>query len=225
MQYPYFYEKDLGPLRDVVETTGIVVGNAFNKYDSKNPIVNRLMLGFRTSLTDLVETVHPNCIHEVGCGEGFWVNEWNSVGIQARGTDFSSKVIKIAQENAFESKLSPDLFDVRSIYELDPEIDRADLVVCCEVLEHLDNPTAALEMLGTVASPYLIVSVPREPLWSLMNMARGKYLSNFGNSPGHIQRWSQRRFVQLVAQFFDIQELRAPTPWTMLLCRNNRQQQ
>jgi hypothetical protein len=29
--------------------------------------------------------------------------------------------------------------------------------------------------------------VPREPIWRIGNMARGRYLGDLGNTPGHIQ--------------------------------------
>ncbi len=141
----------------------------------------------------------------------------------ARGSDFSHAVIKLAQANAVERGLPPDIFAVRSIYDLDPAADSAQLVVCCEVLEHLEQPEQALQKLAALANPHLILSVPREPLWSILNMARGKYWGALGNTPGHLQRWSQRRFVALVSRFVDVEEVRSPLPWTMLLARRKDQ--
>lgn len=197
---------------------GIVIGNTYDKYNSRNPVVRRIMAGFHAALDELVDAASPGSIHEVGCGEGYWVTHWHRQGFAARGSDFSASVVALANENAIEQGLPQDLFAVQSVYELDAERDAADLVVCCEVLEHLEDPAAALERLRTVAGRYLIVSVPREPLWSLMNLARGRYWSQFGNTPGHIQRWTQREFVDLVSGIFRIESLRAPIPWTMLLC-------
>lgn len=201
---------------------GVVVGNCYDKYGSRNPIVRWLMKGFESALTELVDKVKPASIHEVGCGEGYWTLRWLERGIAARGSDFSETVIELARANAVERKISPDVFKVCSIYDLDPASDAAELVVCCEVLEHLERPEDGLRCLQMVASPYLIVSVPREPLWSIMNMARGKYLSSFGNTPGHIQRWSRREFIRFVSCYFEVEEVRTPVPWTMLLCRRPR---
>lgn len=201
---------------------GVVVGNCYDKYGSRNPIVRWLIKGFESALTELVDKVKPVLIHEVGCGEGYWTLRWLEQGIAARGSDFSETVIELAQANAVEQKLSPDVFKICSIYDLDPVSDAAELVVCCEVLEHLERPQDGLYRLQLVASPYLIVSVPREPLWSIMNMARGKYLSSLGNTPGHIQRWSRREFIRFVSRYFEVEEVRTPVPWTMLLCRRSR---
>lgn len=197
----------------------IVVGNVFDKYGSRNPLVRWIMQGFEDSLSALVTKAAPTTIHEVGCGEGYWVSRWNSQGLQARGSDFSNTVIAIARSNAEKQGLAPDLFEVRSIYDLEPGPDSADLLVCCEVMEHLDHPEVALRVLQSVAQHHVILSVPREPLWRTLNMARGKYLANLGNTDGHIQHWSKTSFIKFVQRYFDILEVRSPVPWTMLLCR------
>ena len=104
------------------------------------------------------------------------------------------------------------------IYDLLYSTDTEELKVCCEVLEHLDEPEVGLTALSRIANSYLIVSVPCEPIWSLMNLARGKYIKYYGNTPGHIQRWSKRNFILLVSKYFEILAVRTPLPWTMLLC-------
>lgn len=198
---------------------GVVVGNTYDKYGSQNPIVRWLMNGFENSLSELVEVAAPTSIHEVGCGEGYWVMRWHDQGIQARGCDFSANVIALAKQNAAQRGIPGSLFQQRSIYDLVPGQDSADLVVCCEVLEHLTDPRPALIKLQSVVQRYLIVSVPREPIWCALNIARGKYLRAWGNTPGHLQHWSTRGFQRLIAQYFEITHTRTPLPWTMLLCR------
>jgi 2-polyprenyl-3-methyl-5-hydroxy-6-metoxy-1,4-benzoquinol methylase len=198
---------------------GIVIGNTYDKYGSRNPIVKWMMNGFESTLSELVDKVSPESIHEIGCGEGYWVLRWNEKGFSARGCDFSNDVIDIARNNSLKQGALPSLFESRSIYDLDAIQDSADLIVCCEVLEHLDDPEEGLKALQRVAKKHLIVSVPQEPLWCVLNLARGKYITSLGNTPGHIQHWSKRRFVELVSEYFDIVETRSPLPWTMLLCR------
>lgn len=198
---------------------GVVIGNSYDKYGSTNPIVKWMMKGFESTLSDFVSKAAPESIHEIGCGEGYWVLRWNEQGLSAKGCDFSKDVIKIARENAINRGLPTSLFESRSIYDLDAVQDSVDLVVCCEVLEHLENPEAGLQALQRVTKQHLIVSVPQEPLWCALNLARGKYIKHWGNTPGHIQHWSESAFVQLVSKYFEIVEIRSPLPWTMLLCR------
>ncbi len=205
-----------------LQEDGVVVGNAYDKYGSKNPVVRWIMKGFADALSCLVTKVKPRSIHEIGCGEGYWVLAWEKQGIVARGSDFSEIVIDLACGNAKSQGLSPTLFTRRSIYDMEPVQDSADLIVCCEVLEHLEQPEEGLAALQRVATDYVIVSVPREPIWCLLNLVRGKYFSSFGNTPGHLQRWSCAQFIELVGRYFDIVEVKKPLPWTMLLCRVRR---
>lgn len=198
---------------------GVVIGNTYDKYGSSNPIVRWMMNGFESTLSELVIQASPETIHEIGCGEGYWVLRWNQKGLSARGCDFSNDVIEIARENAIKQGLLPLLFEARSIYDLDAKQDSADLVVCCEVLEHLEDPESGLKALQRVTKKNLIISVPQEPLWCVLNLARGKYITRFGNTPGHLQHWSKNSFVDLVSKYFEIIETRSPLPWTMLLCR------
>ena len=203
---------------------GVVIGNAYDKYGSTNPIVRRLMAGFHAALDTFVARAQPRTIHEVGCGEGYWVLEWRARGLDARGSDFSTQVIDIARRNAAshttaQHSADPDVFTAKSIYAMQAPADSADLIVCCEVLEHVEDPDAALAALARIATGWVIVSVPREPIWRALNLVRGKYVRELGNTPGHIQHWSRREFRALVGRHFDVVDERTPLPWTMLLCR------
>jgi SAM-dependent methyltransferase len=197
---------------------GVVIGNTYDKYASQNPIERRLMDGYRSTLSTFVKKANPQTIHEVGCGEGYWVIQWVDAGYFVRGSDFSTQIIDIARQNAIHHQLMTDPFITRSIYDLDPQEDRADLVVCCEVLEHLEDPEKALQVLRSISGTRLILSVPLEPVWRMLNMARGKYWNEWGNTPGHIQHWSRQEFIGLVEKYFRVIEVRSPLPWTMVLC-------
>lgn len=202
-----------------IKEDGLVVGNTYDKYGSQNPVVRWMMANFELALTELVTIASPDSIHEIGCGEGHWIFHWNRQGFVARGSDFSEKVIDIARKNAKAQGVSSNLFTPRSIYDIKPDSDAADLIVCCEVLEHLERPEEGLYALQGVVTDYLIISVPREPIWCLLNMLRGKYLHRLGNTPGHVQHWSRKKFIRLVNNYFNIVKIKTPLPWTMLLCR------
>jgi 2-polyprenyl-3-methyl-5-hydroxy-6-metoxy-1,4-benzoquinol methylase len=202
-----------------IADAGIVVGNTYDKYGTRNPLARLLVHGFENSLSELVARASPKTIHEVGCGEGYWVIRWTRLGFNARGSDFSSKVIELARANAAAEGLNGVSFEARNLYDLKPG-DDADLLICLEVLEHLHYPDQALRALERVVTGYLILSVPREPIWRALNVARGKYLRGWGNTPGHLQHWSRSAFVRWVQQYaFDVLAVRSPLPWTLVLCR------
>lgn len=199
------------------ETQQIDGGNFYDKYASRNPIERYLMNGFTSSLESLVIVSGASEVHEVGCGEGELTRRFSALGLQARGSDLSDTVIKEAKNRSSNTGDTSE-FKAASIYDLTSPDDSAELVVCCEVLEHLEEPELALSVLTKIAKSKLIVSVPREPIWRGMNMARGAYLRDFGNTPGHLNHWSKKGFVSFLNEQVDVLEVASPLPWTMALC-------
>lgn len=196
----------------------VVGGNVYPKYTTSNPLARLLVANFMRSLHELVRRSGVDAVHEVGCGEGFLATALAGRGYRVRGSDVSAEAIGRARRRAADLGLQIPLRCV-SLYALRPETDAAELVICCEVLEHVPEPGRALSVLTRLARPYLLVSVPREPLWRVLNVARGKYWRELGNTPGHVQHWSRPGFRRLVEDHAEIVEMRSPLPWTMLLCR------
>jgi SAM-dependent methyltransferase len=193
-------------------------GNVYDKYSTTNPIERRLVHGFLADLDELVERTGAREAHEVGCGEGEISMRLARDGLRVRGTDAYEEVIEEARRRAKADALEID-YEATPVESLDPGRHAAELIVCCEVLEHLDDPVGALDKLAELARPWLVVSVPREPLWRVLNMARFKYLGELGNTPGHLGHWSKRGFLELLRDRFELVAVRSPLPWTMALCR------
>lgn len=200
---------------------GIIAGNLRDKYKTHNPIEKYLIKSFLDSLDKLVSATGAMKIHEVGCGEGNLCVIWAKTNKAVVGSHFSKQVIVKAKDNAKKSKVDIE-FKAVSIYDLTPEKDAAELIVCSEVLEHLKEPQKALIILAQLANPYLIVSVPREPLWSFLNLISGRYVPHLGNTPGHIHRWSKASFLGLLSSYVSIIRVLTPIPWTMALCRSGK---
>jgi 2-polyprenyl-3-methyl-5-hydroxy-6-metoxy-1,4-benzoquinol methylase len=175
--------------------------------------------GFCDELERLAIGTGAGEVHEVGCGEGELLLRLAKLGLRARGSDVSEGVIDEARRRAAGAGLDVS-FGVASIDALDPGEDAAELILCCEVLEHLDDPSAALEIVARLASPWAIVSVPREPLWRALNLGRLKYVRDLGNTPGHLHHWSRRSFLDFLAARLNVVAVRSPLPWTMALCRS-----
>jgi 2-polyprenyl-3-methyl-5-hydroxy-6-metoxy-1,4-benzoquinol methylase len=193
-------------------------GNYYDKYNARNPVSRHLMNGFLSSFDGLAELTKARTAYEFGCGEGHLSVRLARQGVRVRGSDVSAKVVEQARGNAREAGVSAE-FNAASIYEITPDGATAELVVCCEVLEHLERPDKALDLLVRCARPWLLVSVPREPIWRTLNMVRGAYWRDLGNTPGHIQHWSTAAFVKFLGSRVDVIQVRKPLPWTMALCR------
>ncbi len=194
---------------------GIIIGNQVDKSELRNPISRRLVQGFDQALLEGLDEWKPRTVHEVGCGEGRLTRMIDSrYGVEILGTDFSKTIIEANRDRLDSRSIE---YVNKSIYELNPETDARDVIVCCEVLEHLEDPVRGLDALKSLGGRGYLLSVPREPIWRALNMARGKYWGEWGNAPGHLNHWSFKTFSKLLDQCgFAIKRAYNPFPWLMV---------
>lgn len=200
---------------------GFVAGNHFDKYRSKNPVHRALVGRFLRDARELVQHVGPSRILEVGCGPGDLASNLFGTEDLARqyvGVDISPEEVAKARRGCPGRD-----FRVATTYNLPFEDRSFDLVLACEVFEHLERPEEALREVERVCAAHLLLSVPWEPAWRVFNVLRGKYVASLGNTPGHVQHFSRRAIRSLVGTRFDIVAERRPPPWTMLLAHRRGQ--
>lgn len=191
-------------------------GNHYNKYASEHPVVRRMMHGFTQNLVELCKKGPHACVLEAGCGEGHLAN-------QLLGPLYPREYHACDLKPESQMRLlSPIQYKCASIYDLPYPDAHFDLVLACEVLEHLEDPRLAMSELVRVAKDAVIVSTPREPLWRVLNLARGSYVQDGGNTPGHIQHFSRRALWDLCTPYLEEIEDRRPIPWTILRGRPRR---
>jgi 2-polyprenyl-3-methyl-5-hydroxy-6-metoxy-1,4-benzoquinol methylase len=201
-----------------VSEDGIVTGNTYDKYGSSNPVVRRLMASFEHTLDELMVRAEPRSLLDVGCGEGVLVQRWaqSLPGKRVVGIDLEEESIQAG----WAARKAPNLeYRTMLAEDLPFAADEFDLATAIEVLEHVPDPEHTVAEMARCAERHLLVSVPREPLWRMLNMARGAYIPQLGNTPGHLNHWSRRSFAKLLSQHGEVVELRSPFPWTMLLVR------
>lgn len=192
-----------------------VAGNNYDKYASTNPVEQRMMAGFFAALDAALEGLTPSTIVEVGAGEGRITERLTAAfpGATICGLDLPDPELA-AEWSGIDT---PMFFgDVTRLPFADGSVD---LVVGLEVLEHVPDPQRALDEISRVCDGHAIVSVPREPIWRVGNMVRGRYLRDLGNTPGHINHWSARSFERFVADRLTVERTWRPLPWTMVRAR------
>lgn len=195
--------------------TKTLLSTNFVKHTSKNPIQKLLIKNFYSSLISLAKPLKAETILDAGCGEGFTMDKLSKKGVgkKIEGIEYTKDAL------SFGKKLFPNLtFRQGSVYELPYKDNSFDLVICTEVLEHLEEPAKALKEILRVSKKYLIISVPNEPFFMLCNFLRGKNLSRFGNDEEHINHWNPLSFKKYLKQNgVKTKEVRLPFPWTTIL--------
>lgn len=157
---------------------------------------------------------------ELGCGEGFStqrLREMLPANVTLEASEYVEDLVPKAQA------LNPDVaITQESVYELKHADNTFDVIFLLEVLEHLDYPDKALAEIARVLKPegVLILGVPREYLWCTLNLARGKYITRFGNTIGHLNHWSTFTLKRFVTKHFGtVQATKTPLPWTLVCVR------
>jgi SAM-dependent methyltransferase len=209
-------ERSRGAL--TVSRDGVVTGNTYDKYGSANPLVRRMMTSFEGDLDELLRLADPGSLLDVGCGEGVLVHRWAALRGATRivGVDLEEESL----QRGWAAREAPNLEYRIGHAESLPFGDREfDVVSAIEVLEHVADPARSLAEMRRCARRHLLVSVPREPLWRMLNMLRGAYWPALGNTPGHVNHWSRRAFVRLLARHGEVAAVRSPLPWTLVLVR------
>lgn len=190
------------------------VTDNYKKHTHKNPIQRFLLNLFYKNVFALLGKVRPDSILDVGCGEGFTLHKLQQQGIgeKLEGIEYQKKAIALGK------KQYPDIVIKQGSIDKLPYKDNAfDLVLCTEVLEHMDNPEKALKELVRVSKKYVLLSVPNEPFFMLAQLIRGKNWSRLGNDIEHINHWTFWGFKQFVSKYLKIYSVKIPFFWTIVI--------
>ncbi len=186
----------------------------FRKHTTKNPLQRFLINVFLNSLIKELRNINPSTVLDVGCGEGFTLSriEKENIGKKLEGIELQQEAVVLG------NNMHPNLtLKQGDIYQLPYEDNSFDVVLCSEVLEHLEYPEKAMEEIFRVTKKYCIITVPNEPFFRIANFLRGKNILRLGNDIEHIQHWSFVGIRKLVQKYFYVKTSKLPFPWTIVV--------
>lgn len=184
------------------------------KYRAKNPLKRLLIKRFVRAMHGLfLEAAPVRSMLEVGVGEGFLAGYLSEKlpDLEIWGVDVDERDLGLLGE-----KFPRIQARAGSIYDLGALGRTFDLVVCAEVLEHLDRPEAAVAELSRVARR-AVISVPHEPWFMLSNLAAGKNVTRLGNDSEHINHFSPSSLRKLLSTAFTVDAVVTSYPFILAL--------
>ena len=183
----------------VTTTTETYSSANAQKYTHKSRLYQWHIQAFMQQVYQLLAQTEAQSVLDAGCGEGFVTSYLarQNPALRLTGVDLNKEAIAYAQDHFGDLAH----FRTGSLYKLPFSDNAFDLIVCSEVLEHLDDTDRALSELKRVARRHVLITVPREPYFKWLNdLSRA-----FGISPdpGHVHFWTKTTFQDLIRSHFN----------------------
>ena len=125
------------------------------------------VIGLRIALraaqvNSLTGRTHPGSMLDVGCGEGFVISQYRSIGWHVTGIDFSLAGVEHSNPDCVHLVEQGDVFQL--ISDKIAAAEQHDLVWLSNVLEHVLDPVGLLQSLRQLVRPggLLVVTVPND---------------------------------------------------------------
>jgi SAM-dependent methyltransferase len=142
---------------------------------------------------DIMRTQRLTSIYDVGCGSAYKLinilGEYDTTGFDV------PKTIDVVKARYPDRKwLSPCFNDI--------SLPKADLVICADVIEHVDDPDSLLRFVVNCAKKWIIISTPDRDAFYRRGKLNKHYYGPPAN-PTHIREWTMpelRRYVERFAK-------------------------
>lgn len=185
------------------------------KFETSNPVVQRLIAGFFAKLESLVAPLGATATLDAGCGEGETIARLGSLlGPRIEAVDIEQGCV-----DTVAARLPGVEVRRADLADLPFGSGAFDLVLCLEVLEHIGDPSRAVRELARVGRRDVVVSVPYEPWFRLGSLLRGKYVRTLGNHPEHVNHFRRRSLRDLLEPELEVADIRVAFPWLIAAAR------
>lgn len=130
---------------------------------------------------------------DVGCGSAYklihYLGSYKTTGIEVEAT------YKWLTQNYPQRDWLP--FD-----KIDPATLEADLIICSDVIEHINNPDILIKFIAEIKSKQIIFSTPER------NAVAG--INDYGppENASHFREWNEDEFKNYISKYFVIDEQR-----------------
>lgn len=185
-----------------------------HKYENKNPIQRFVLDRFFNAVAEEIRVIMPNRVLDFGTGEGFFLEQ-----LKRRGFTFESLVgIDLREDALNKARSGNPSYEFINVDLFSWDIEHSfDLVIASEVLEHLNNPARYLEQLSFLCKGHLLLTVPLEPWFQLMNLLRCRDIRRLGNHPEHINHWRYGKFKDFVSKYINIKRSYIVFPFIIVI--------
>ncbi|HLK29514.1 MAG TPA: methyltransferase domain-containing protein [Puia sp.] len=142
---------------------------------------------------EIVEQKKYQSVIDVGCGSAYklvnYLGSYKTLGIEVGET------LKWLKKNYPEHQWL-------SFEEADPSLLQFDVVICSDVIEHIDNPDTLLEFIKKIDCKEIILSTPER------EAVAGKNDYGPPENPAHYREWNAEEFKNYISKYFVIEEQR-----------------
>jgi ubiquinone/menaquinone biosynthesis C-methylase UbiE len=153
----------------------------------------------------IIRRIKGSVILDIGCGEGITLEKLirRFPGKDIQGIDYSRENVEICKKNNLPVEYG-------SVYAIGLADNSIDTCLLIEVIEHLDNYTAALKELYRVlkSGGVLLLLFPNDINFKLARIMTGKF-KEAAYDAGHIRQWRPGTLSkELVKAGFEITEIK-----------------
>ncbi|NET13128.1 MAG: class I SAM-dependent methyltransferase [Okeania sp. SIO1H6] len=166
------------------------------------------------AVLDFAECQPSDTVLEVGCEGGNLLSRLPDVR-RIVGADISRKALKDAQSRLENQECDAEFYQLDAQQSLPFPCGEFDVIICSEMLEHVENPRAVIENIHEIASnnTRIVLSVPIEAPKLLVK----QFLRNIGllglifpgieqgQSEGHLHAFSAKKLLDLTTDLYQLQ--------------------